>query len=104
MTAPVLHETSTPSAFEQAAMIGDWELHFIMPPGMQANDIPGTLDKSIQFNQLDGGEFLAIQFDGFGSPENLREHMSMLQDYAQRNAIPLENKPMFAVDASLLSA
>ena len=88
MTAPVMQE-----AISNA---DKWKVRFVMPQEYTYNSLPKPNDTQIEFIEVPAHRAAVVQFSGFNTDSNLRQHQAQLMDWLYKEKITVVGQPVFA--------
>ena len=86
MTAPV----------QQQAVNGLWEVSFIMPAQYHIKTLPKPNNRQIRFEEVPSTTYVAIQFAGTASDQNIKKHEKQLINYAKDKQMTVIGSPKYA--------
>ena len=86
MTAPVEQEKSKDG----------WIIRFIMPAEFNMSTLPTPTNKAIKFTSTKSKKYIAIQFNGFNSDENIQANTNLLLEYIKQKNIKTIGSPIMA--------
>lgn len=100
MTAPVKQQSSkeiTMTAPVQQQQKGDvWQISFVMPSKYKIDELPIPNNKAVQIIEIPEQQFIAIQFSGTNSDENIDEHKELLSKYVKEKGINITGSYKYA--------
>ena len=89
MTAPVQQQQSTEIAMtapvRQQGSGTSWTVSFVMPSHFTMDTLPKPNNDQVTIKQVPGKKYVAIQFSGTASEDNLSEHTQELMAYISEN-------------------
>lgn len=86
MTAPVTME----------AQHQQWRLHFVMPPGLNLDNLPKPIDSSVQLREMPPQRMASVRFSGLTTGASIQRHTQMLKDWLTQQQLAFEDKPQVA--------
>jgi len=86
MTAPVQQQLDGKS----------WRISFVMPSEYSIDSLPAPNNSRVHLKEILTKKFIAIEFSGMNSNENLAEHENQLMNYIQTNNIKIISSPIYA--------
>ncbi len=86
MTAPVTME----------AQHQQWRLHFVMPQGLNLDNLPKPNDSSVQLREMPPQRMASVRFSGLTTGASIQRHTQMLKDWLTQQQLAFEDKPQVA--------
>ena len=86
MTAPVT-QTASPDGFI---------VQFVLPKGVTLANAPEPLDARIHLREIVSHQVAVIQFSGFWSEENYRDHLAQLQSVLRGANVTWSGEPVYS--------
>ena len=100
MTAPVQQQANKKIAMTapvQQQSSGDrWKVSFVMPAEYSLATLPEPNNEQVKLKQIPAKDFIAIQFSGTNSKQNITKHERQLRQYIERNNIQTLGSPKYA--------
>ena len=100
MTAPVQQQANKKIAMTapvQQQSSGDrWKVSFVMPAEYSLATLPEPNNEQVKLKQIPAKDFIAIQFSGTNSKQNITKHERQLRQYIERNNIQTLGTPKYA--------
>ena len=100
MTAPVQQQANKKIAMTapvQQQSSGDrWKVSFVMPAEYSLATLPEPNNEQVKLKQIPAKDFIAIQFSGTNSKQNITKHERQLLQYIERNNIQTLGSPKYA--------
>ena len=100
MTAPVQQQANKKIAMTapvQQQSSGDrWKVSFVMPAEYSLSTLPEPNNEQVKLKQIPAKDFIAIQFSGTNSKQNITKHERQLRQYIERNNIQTLGSPKYA--------
>ena len=100
MTAPVQQQANKKIAMTapvQQQSSGDrWKVSFVMPAEYSLATLPEPNNEQVKLKQISAKDFVAIQFSGTNSKQNITKHERQLRQYIERNNIQTLGSPKYA--------
>ena len=100
MTAPVQQQANKKIAMTapvQQQFSGDrWKVSFVMPAEYSLATLPEPNNEQVKLKQIPAKDFIAIQFSGTNSKQNITKHERQLRQYIERNNIQTLGSPKYA--------
>ena len=94
MTAPVMQlETSQPGVADTDRR---FKITFVMPDEFTIESLPKPNDADVRLHTLAPQRYAVIQFPGFGTEDNFKEHRAKLEAALKRDGIALAGEPLYA--------
>ncbi len=88
MTAPVMQESTSDAS--------QWKVRFVMPQEYTYNSLPKPNDTQIKFIEVPAHRAAVVQFSGFNTDSNLRQHQAQLMDWLYKEKVTVVGQPVFA--------
>ena len=100
MTAPVQQQESQQIAMtapvQQQSVGKSWKVSFVMPSEYSMNSLPTPKDARVRLKEIEAKKFVAIEFSGTNSNENVSKHEQQLLQYIQIHQIKTTGSPKYA--------
>ena len=100
MTAPVQQQANKKIAMtapvQQQSSGNRWKVSFVMPAEYSLATLPEPNNEQVKLKQIPAKDFIAIQFSGTNSKQNITKHDRQLRQYIERNNIQTLGTPKYA--------
>jgi hypothetical protein len=100
MTAPVQQREGESIAMtapvQQEGADGEWNVSFVMPSQYTMQSLPKPNNKQVMLKEVPAQYFVAIQFSGRSSDDNVAEHEAQLKEYILANNLQAIGMPKYA--------
>ena len=100
MTAPVQQKENQKIAMtapvQQQSMGKSWRMSFVMPSKYRLDSLPVPNNNRVRLKEILTKKFVAIEFSGTNSNENVTEHENQLMNYIESNQIKIIDSPKYA--------
>lgn len=91
MTAPVRQQAASSGADGE-----QWVVQFVMPRGATLQSLPKPTNPAVRLHTVPAARYAVIRFAGRSTPENLGEHLTLLENWLKAQNLRPEGAPLYA--------